>query len=83
MHRDLHTPHTIIAKLKLQNNQAGVPADLIIIGHYAQPAIKRECLEELKFFVENIKKDEPEAQVVLAGDWNSDSDEATQWSRQR
>ena len=76
LHRDLHTPHTVITKLRLRNNQAGIPAELVVVGHYAQPSIKSECIEELKFFTENIRRDEPQAQVVLAGDLNSISDEA-------
>ena len=76
VHQDLHTPHTIALKVQLPKNRAGNPANLIVIGHYAQPSIKDQCLEELKFFVENIRRDEPGAQVLVAGDLNIHAEEA-------
>ena len=76
VHQDFHTRHTVAVKLRTVRNEAGRSTDLIVIGHYAQPAVKQECLEELRFFCENIQRDEPGTQMIIAGDLNSIQSEA-------
>ena len=47
-----------------------------VIAHYAQPSKKQQCLEELRFFTKNVRRDHPNIPLVVAGDLNMPPQEA-------
>ena len=52
-------------------------AEVIVVAHYCQPSEKIPCQEELMFFIENLQRDNPDAQIVVAGDFNSNHEDAS------
>ena len=71
LHQDLHTVHTVAVMARTHSTAGGLRQELIVVGHYSQPAEKEQCQQELEFFVRNLRIDHPDTPIVLAGDLNA------------
>ena len=81
LHQDLHTVHTMALKVQSQSAEGNRRQQLIVVGHYSQPATKEQCWQELQFFVSNLRRDHPNVPLVMAGDLNAQNEEAEELIR--
>ena len=43
LHQDLHTVHTVAVMARTHPTAGGLRQELIVVGHYSQPAEKEQC----------------------------------------
>ena len=76
LHQDLHTVHTMALQVQSKTAEQGRRQQIIVVGHYSQPAVKEQCWQELQFFVTNLRRDHPGIPLIMAGDLNAQRGEA-------
>ena len=68
IHQDLWTSRTICCLCHIKGHA------FITVGHYSSPADKAESDKELTFFVNNLQREHPQLDIVVAGDFNRKSE---------
>ena len=68
------TQHTITVRARL----AGSKAVVFVIAHYSKPGSQAQLDQELRQHVRFVKRRQPDAQIIIAGDLNRTPERASQ-----